>query len=345
MYKQLLPLLLLAFSVIANAQQPKIKPIKNKDLPPLNTDAVGVVVPDIEFFERPDYQGKSGYFMKMLNGKYKPPFPLTNCSFKVPRGKIVYIKTIFEFATETAYTNSERQINLNNVIGIRSDDKAGVIISFDAISTSIHNGDCRKLYGNIKIALQESAPDADSTMSTMLRGPVPGSGRRLALTSNERWTFIPWKYTDPASVPNTARPPYNEYVIDNAYEPTTPPSHPEWYDRSRSDPYVAYFTCGKRAIQEGRVKFHFTTDLATAHKTCGICDDFSSRVKMSAPAYQFLPLRNYYGAGELDTITVNHFVLGPYEAKGSRDGVAITATGGPTVKHFRVYYSMKLHQP
>ncbi|HEX2628453.1 MAG TPA: hypothetical protein VHM26_05570 [Chitinophagaceae bacterium] len=345
MYKQLLSLLLLMMAINSIAQQPKIKPITNKKLPPINTDAIGVVVTDIQLFERPDYQGKSGYFKKMNDGTYKAPFPLNDCSFRVPQGKIVYIKTIFEFASETAYARSEDKISLNNVIGIRSDDKVGVIISFDAISTSIHNGDCRKLYGNIKIALQESAPDADSTMSTMMRAPVPGSGRRLVLTSTERWTFVPWKYADPGSVPGTQRAPFNQYVIDNAYAPTTPPPHPEWNDRSRPDPYVAYFTCGKRAIQEGRVKFHFTTDLATAHKTCGICDDFSSRVKMSTPAYQFLPLRNYYGAGELDTTTVNHFVLGPYEAKGSRDGVAITATGGPTVKQFRVYYSMKLHQP
>lgn len=343
MYKQLLSFLLLILSLTGNAQQPKIKPVQNKNLPPLNTDALGVKVFDLQLFEQPDYQGKTGYFTKMTNGTYKAPFPLTNCSFKVPRGKIVYIKTMTEFPSEAAFTENERKANLTNVVGVRSDDLIGVIISFNGISTAIHNRDCRKVYGSIKIMLQENAPDADSTMSNMMRRAVPreGRGRRLVLTGNERWTFMPWKYANAAEVPSTQGPPFNKYILNSSPEPVAPP-HPQWNDIVYTDPYEAYFHCGKKALQEGRLKFHFTTDLGTAHKTCDLCDDFSASISMK-PAYEFLPLRNYYGPGELDTSPKN-FMLGPYEARGSRDGFAITATAG-TVKQFKVYYSMKLHQP
>jgi hypothetical protein len=341
MNKYIFLLLSVLLCTVAFAQIPKIKPVQNNTLPRLDGTIVGSLVTDIELFERPDYQGKSGYF-RMVNGKLVAPFPLTDCSFKVPRGKIVYIRTNFEFASETAFPKSENKINLQNTTGVRSDDRIGLFISLDGISTAIHNNDCKRVYGTIKIKVLEFAPATDSTQSTMLRGAAPGSDRlRTILRSEEQWTFIPWNYADASAMGSIPYSRYEQFILNNAPAPAAV-THPRHRDVVQADKTAAFFYCGKKALQEGRIKLHFTSDIASAHKTCDLCDDFSSRIKMRTPAYEMIPLRTYYGPGTIDT-TMKKIVLGPYRASGSRDGTAVTASAG-TIKDFRTYYSIKLYE-
>jgi hypothetical protein len=351
MHKRItLPLLLsLLIAVVSHSQQQLPKKIQKeingpklkKDQVPTIDSAIlnaGVAFTDITLFPQPDYAGKSGNF-KWVNGKLVAPFPLNNCSFRVARDRIVYVKTAFEFATETQYSRDQRQANLSGAIGVRSDEEIGLFISLDGISTAIHNNDCRKVYGTVKIMLLESAPDTDSTQSNAMRSAVPGSQRPLAMAGADKWTFTPWKYASAAAVPSNRN--YAAYILNNSPAPATA-NHPEWRDVANDDPKLGYFVCGKEALQQGRLQLHFTSDVASAHKTCDLCDDFSSKIKMRAPAYQSVRLSSYYGAGPLD-ITLKKFVLGPYDASGSRDGSAITATAG-TNKQFKVYYSMRTYE-
>jgi hypothetical protein len=100
---------------------------------------------------------------------------------------------------------------------------------------------------------------------------------------------------------------------------------------------IATFLIGKSALRDGRLRLWIKTDLISAHKSCGTCDDFSSKIKMENPGFETFPLQTTIYNGHSVTMGApRYFVAGPYQARGSRDGFAITATSG-TTKNFRVH--------
>jgi hypothetical protein len=325
---------LIACSSILYAQQPK----KNKAIPQLPASPAAPLVLDIKLFEQPNYQGRSGYF-SWVNGKLTAPFPLSNISFEVPRGKIVYIRRCFEFPSEEAYYRSQENISLLDICGLRSDEKSGIKVEFNGISTSIHNNDCKKVYGNIKVKLIELSPDRDSVQSLMQIGTNPhrnvGAGSRRNFVRTEGiFTFVPFLFASAGEIPETY---YRDHIYNNNPEPSI--IYPRGRHGGIEAPAAAFFVAGRKALQEGRVKLLVVSDLGSAHKTCNLCDDFSSKIKMKTPAYESIPINIFLpDKGRVDT-TGKKLVLGPYQARGSRDGSAITASAG-TIKDFKVYFKL-----
>lgn len=309
--------------------------IKTANLPVIN-NGIGTIVNDIEVFELPDYQGRSGYF-KLVNGKLVHPFPGSkNISFKVPRDKIVYIRTFFEFPSESVFTKSQTNTNLQNVTAIRSDDESGVYVEFNGISTAIHNNDCKKVYGNIKVKIIEVSPDGDEVQSYMPLGPIPGLPGRQVIRNTA--TFTPFSFANAGSITESY---YNNHIYNNDPEPNI--QYPRGRHEGIKAPATGYFVAGKNALREGRVKIWVSSDLASAHKTCNTCDDFSSRIKMKTPVNELVPVNIFIPGTTTVNTTGKLMMFGPYRAFGSRDGTAITATAG-TVKDFRVYFKLKFYE-
>jgi len=297
------------------------------NLPKINGE-IGIPVLDITLFELPNYEGRSGYF-KLVNGRLVAPFPTTHVSFKIPDGKIVYIKTSSaEFSDETVYVKSQKDVNLNSVTGIRSDTKSGVYVEFDGISTAIHNNDCKKVFGDIIVQVIEIAPDA-GIQTLMPTGPVPGlPGRQVIRITKE---FKPFSFANAASVPESFYRPYVFRYKDPGERYGLPA------------PADGYFIAGQNALREGRVKIVVTSKLGSAHKSCDLCDDFSSHIEMKTRVTDAVPL-NIFTPGTRNVNTTGlKLVFGPYQASGSRDGSAITATAG-TVKEFRAYFKLKFYE-
>jgi hypothetical protein len=263
-------LLLITISTLAVAQKFDSTKIK-RDLPKPLPGKLTRVVSDIKIFDQPNYKGNSGYFT-IVDGKLKAPFPVNNVSFNVPSGKIVYLKKCdTEFPYEEAYTTSQGKADLTKVCGIRTDDLSGFTVQFNGVSAIIHNNDCKRVFGDIKIKVFEHAP-GDGAQSFM----TCGAG--------------------------------------------------------------TYFR-GASALREGRVSIMVTSNLGSAHKTCDLCDDFTSNCRMSAPVTEAVPLNKPYTGGRIVDAGHNRVVLGPYHAHGSRDGSAITASAG-TDKDFRVHLTI-----
>ena len=304
--------------------------------PKINAE-IGVPVTEIEVFESPDYMGRSGYF-KIVNGKLVAPFLTAHNSFKVPRDKIVYIKTSSqEFSDEAVYVRSQRDISLSSVTGIRSDNKSGVYVEFEGISTAIHNNDCKKVFGDIIVQVIETAPGADGINVLMPLGPIPDVPGRQAIRNSKE--FKAFSFANAGSIPASY---YRPYIYNNNTEPVFRYKDPgERYGLPAPD--EAFFVAGANALREGRVKIVVTSKLGSAHKTCDLCDDFSSHIEMKTRKTDGVTL-NIFNAG---TTTVNttgtKLVFGPYQASGSRDGTAITATAG-TTKEFRAYFKLKFYE-
>ncbi len=337
MKKNLLLLLFLISVAILNAQiKIPVDIKKTQNTTPKITGEIGARVFDVTVFESPNFQGRSGYF-KWVNNKLIAPFPTEHISFKIPDGKIVYIKTSSqEFSSEKVFTKSQADVSLGDVTGIRSDNKTGVLVEFDGISTSIHNNDCKKVFGNITVQVVEVSPTRDSIRSSMPLGPVPGvTGRQVIRNSSD---FIPFKFADANSIPE---PYYRNYIYDNKTEPVFA------YNQGRNGgilpPATGYFIAGENALREGRVKIIVSSDLGSAHKSCDLCVDFSSNIRMKTRVTESVPLNIFYpGTNDVDT-TGKKLVFGPYQASGSKDGNGVTATA-VTTKQFRAYFKVKFYQ-
>jgi hypothetical protein len=323
MKKMLLSFILaISFGSILFAQ----KPISPQIQPPRSISTTLSFITDITVYEQPGYRGRSGNFM-MRDGRLEPPFPISNISFTVPAGKIVYIKKCDGFPSENAYTASQTGINLTGICGIRSDVLTTLTVQFNGISTIIHNNDCKRVFGNIKIKIIETSPDRDAAMSDMILSPTPYMGENS-------FTFLPFDNENANTSPRY-RYGYDNYVRN---ETGLRPSTIRVVSSPTVGNAVGNFKVGRNALRDGRVRIVVTSNLGSAHKTCDLCTDFSSNIRMRAPVTNDIPINRTYGDGRIIDATHNRLILGPYEASGLPEHT-IEASGG-IGKNFKVYLTL-----
>ncbi len=312
----------ITFSGILSAQKFDSSKINTKlPLPKPNGKLAKIegVIPELTVFEYPNYRGRSGNFRWAADGSLIPPFPVSSVSIAVATSKIMYIKNCSrDPATEAAYTTSQASINLSGICGIRSDDQSSISIVFNGFSTIIHNNDCKRFFGNIRIKVFETSPDGSGAMSYM---PMFYSEYRV-----DAFTYLVYRNSNANTNPSGLRG--RTYVFNASPVPEL-----------REEVTLGRFSAGANALREGRVSIMVTSDLGSAHKTCDLCDDFSSNVRMSTPITESIPLNKIYGGNKIVDAGHNKLVMGPYHAHGSRDGSAITASAG-TDKDFRVHFTV-----
>lgn len=308
-------------------------------VPQINSNIV--IAPEIRVFERPYYRGRSAPFIKNAQGKFEFPFPLKNVSFKVPNGMIVYIQRCFEFASENAYTSSQPNISLLDICGVRTDELEMVTVSLAGITSEIHTSDCMRVAGKIEATMLEVAPLEPGVVVVL-----PGKQVQWNNLNYYGYTlplFIISKIPSQISIGEPNYKERREKANNNPVPQLTEVRHNHsdslTLRRKRGFPNyspIAHFYVGKTALREGRIKLSIKTDLFSAHKTCDMCDDFSSNIKMDRPVVEQIPLKKNYDGGKIVDAAHPYIVSGPYTASGIRDGFAITATNG-TVKNFRVH--------
>jgi hypothetical protein len=316
-------MLVITFSSILFAQNKITNPQVLQPQQPADPVTLSIIS-DITVYEQPGYRGRSGNFM-MRGGRLESPFPVSNISFTVPVGKIVYIKKCDGFPSENAYTASQTAINLTGICGIRSDVLTTIAVQFNGISTIIHNNDCKRVFGNIKIKIIETSPDRDAAMSDMILSPTPYMGENS-------FTFLPFDNENANTSPRY-RYGYDNYVRnETGLRPSTVPI----VSSSTVGNAAGIFKAGRNALRDGRVRIVVTTNLGSAHKTCDLCTDFSSNIRMRAPVTEVLPIN--HSDGRIINATHNKLILGPYEASGLPEHT-IEASGG-IGKNFKVYLTL-----
>jgi hypothetical protein len=213
-----------------------------------------ITVPGFTLHENTAYRGRTAVFKLSPAGKIVAPFNLSDVSFVVAPGKIVYIKYCEnDLPYEVAYYASVSRINLTNICGIRSDDRHIFSITFNGISTEIHNNDCRRIFGNVIFKIFELAPDRTTESAVLCRTTPEFIGA-------DRFTFRPFNHPNSETVP-----PYNNYVHNRRANQI--PTIRTIMTNSRSGRQATgVFWVGSSAIREGRVKIIATSNLATAHK-------------------------------------------------------------------------------
>jgi len=317
----LITVLLIANHVFAQIN-PGIKKVVEKT-PNVTTALNGVKVADIQVDEFPAFTGRREN-PRLKDGKLVASFPLKNVSMTVPQGKIVYLKYCnVEFPYEMAYSESQANINLEGVCGVRSDESTVFTVNFNGISTAIHDNDCKKVFGKITIQVQEVSPSETDVMTHFK------CNTGIAFKGDNDYTFQPMNINKADSRKNISN-----YVFND--EPV-PSLSGNIISSSTAGEDMATFIVGKNAISQGRVKMIVTSNIAGAHKSCPTCDGYSSNIHMASPVTESIPLELNYPYHGLRTPQLgNAIVLGPYSAYGTPDGTSITAQGGFS-QNFRVH--------
>ena len=240
-------------------------------------------------------------------------------SFRVQAGYIAYLTNCNnDLQTEEIYRGEVNNYN-KKICNIRFAPISDAFVSFHGISTPIHNNDCRRVFGSIKVSMQERTNSGQMV-------PCPMSYRHGRGVPSGLFEAIIYQNANA----NTASF-QNQYVrnFDGRVIPTF--DQFTYLAAGSAEIAGATFIVSAAALRENRVFVTVTTMLGSAHKSNDLADDFSSNIRMLEPIIHRMGYHEFNGRNS----TV---VLGPYQASGSRDGSAITASGG-IYKQFRVHLS------
>lgn len=316
-------MLLIATISIAQKLNTKIKDVIGTNPNAVVTAITGISVTDFQVDEFPAFTGRREN-PRLKDGKLVASFPLKKVSISIPAGRIIYLKYCnVEFPYEMAVTESQANINLEGVCGVRSDESTTIKVNFNGISTAIHDNDCKKVFGKITIQVQENSATEADVMTNFKCSTNAG------FMGDNAFTFQPMKINKADS-----RKIISNYVFND--EPV-PSLGGNVITSSTAGENMATFIVGKNALSQGRVKMIVTSNIAGAHKSCSSCDGYSSNIHMAAPITETIPLEfNYPYHGLRIPQLGNAIVLGPYNAFGTPDGASITAQGGFS-QNFRLH--------
>ncbi len=309
----------LVSTTFSNAQ---ISKIINQEGTKTILKKITTTFPDAVFFEQPNYQGQSGN-ISFSAGVIKLPFlNKKHLSMQVPQGKIVYVKYCSEFPYEMVYSESVVDIDLTMVCGIRSDVRSGFNLDFNGFTTDIHNNDCKKMFGNVAVKVVETAPDGTSVFIPYNVG--------TALRTADKFTFNPFTRNKADSRVN-----FENFVFDKNQ---TPIINSIVKVKSDGGDDIAGYAVGESAIRDGRVKFVFTINIASAHKGGEAALDFCPNVHMERPVVKEIPINYMYDGNKLVNAQTPKIILGPFAASGSPDN-KVMASGG-IYKNFGVQFTV-----
>lgn len=276
----------------------------------------------IEIYSSPNFQGRvAKYAGPIDNFNYPLNFKHENLSLKVAPGYIAIIEfKDAEFPFKAAfygnYANFGSKYKGLTIKSIRIDKAKKVAVNLSGFSTQIHNNDCKRVFGSVKLTLSDdwygvvypniefqgrplSASDVNGYRNTgsdirMIVEPVP-----LFERSND-----------------FSRPNLFEVRAIN-YDGRTIPAIRSTAFTQNPLPVSRVFVVSERTYNADLITVVITSDLGTQHKNCDLCTDYSSSVKMKTPVTHQVKYKD----------AETYFYVGPFDLKGAPDR-DIAASGG-----------------
>lgn len=320
MKKTIYLFLALGFGVCSFAQT---KPaITKKVLPKPNTAALIANTAIVEVFENNGFHGKS---FKLFNNTdpLNLPFTPERISIKIAAGYIAYIKTACaEFPSENAYYGNvvTLEIPQREICGIRFAKAYPLNVSFNGISTNVHNNDCKKMYGTVKISVLVKNSEGQYVNSPRKNNRRPGYSLLYNVAKN----------TD-----NQNSRESNNFIFNNNPLPHLFATATLGGGRKEDVFYI-----DQQAIENDLVLIEVKSELGSAHKMSDLACDFNWDAKMAKEETFTINPKNLprtpAGGQSSELITI------PYDAYSGR-GSCPEATGGPgTLHQYRVHFTLGL---
>jgi hypothetical protein len=204
-------------------------------------------------------------------------------SFRVQPGYIVYLTNCNnDLQTEEIYRGEVNNYN-KKICNIRFAPISNAYVTFHGISTPIHNNDCKRVFGSIKVSVQERTSSGEMV-------PCPMSyhhGRGVNAGFYEATIY------QNANANTTSFQNQYLYNFDGRVIPTL--DQFTYLAAGRTEIAGATFIVSATALSENRVFVTVTTMLGSAHKSNDLASDFSSNVRMPAPIIQRIGYHEFNG--------------------------------------------------
>jgi len=285
------------------------------------------VRPDwIEIWNRPGLQGRMAKYAENIpNFTYPTTFAnKRDISLKVSPNNLAYIAFKDEFGQESIFVGEHPNFGRDHpqeiksirvVLGFRT------YVNFSGISTQIHNNDCKRAFGNIKVKVFERLANNELLTCPL----VEKNGNRLSSTAREAYDPVTLFYKSP----DHSAPGIVSHHVFN-YDGITRPEITSWARPTNQNPYVgARFMVSHQALRENRIIVEIESDLGFSHKSSDLATDYSSSVKMQRPEKRQVP---YTTAGTF-------FSVGDFTAQGNPDNNLGQASG----VRFSISKTLRVH--
>lgn len=249
----------------------------------------------VEIFEFPDFKGRSVRISETIPFKENLglPFVLSEFSLKVSAENML-VGLSGNCGSARGFKTVDRNMNRvrmeGTVCGLRISYRNGIRMKFNGFLTDLHNRDCMRMYGTVKIRLVDKAE--------------PGTIRAVYGTVDEsRMDYDGWVTV--FSREKTEVNPFplvfdiNRYAVDAFGSRSTPQNGKGRLAReplNEDKPYELFYL-DSLSFLEGTMKIQVKVNIGAHHKSCDLCTDYTDNVAMSGEQIVEYPVNTFRRGG------------------------------------------------
>lgn len=314
-------LTLICIGVNAQIDKQVVTPIGKRPLPSaLITLPTTTHIDRVEIYEEPNFGGRVAKYANVINPFTYPFANKRNVSLKVAPGHIAYITFDDEFKSTLICTGDYPtfgNVFRNNILSITIKSASVQNLSFSGFSLQIHNNDCKKMAGTVKVRLLEKLADG-----TYVPCPIINENGTAVSNFKNQATIFSKTGIENAEVNGMRDFVFNAGRAVPVISSTVASNKPAIKD---------VFMVSDYALQNGNIFVEVVPNLTVAHKSGDLADDYASNVKMLTIDSDLI---NYKNAG-------TYFSSKPFTAKGNPNDNHGRATGVEysIIKDIRIHFS------
>lgn len=293
-----------------------------------NEDSYNIIFverPWVQIFEQPNYQGKSEIIAlgnsrpllkefrgtlsyhgwEFVNDEVQQPnlglsFSTSGGSIKLGsdnfiatlmhnhRGRIIY--TLIDRNSPNIIVKDGENViaNAGDLAGITINIKGAMRLGLQNVLATIHNNDCRRMYGRVKVRL------VHKDMNGLVKAITGGIKR--GISDREGWVEL---YNSPKESSGSPSP-----LVRNKSDAALPP---QTYNYEDGKHQVLFYDDG--AFRTGRLFLQIKFNICTHHKGCDLCTDYTDQTCTGEKIdeIQFYDYRNYHANGHIGNLkTIDH---------------------------------------
>lgn len=274
----------------------------------------------VEIYEQPNFAGRVAKYAAVV-APFNYPFPnKRDISLKVAGGYVALIKFDDEFQSVLSLTGDQPNFGTvftSNILSITVKPAVTKTLFFSGISLEIHNNDCKKIQGTVKVKLVEKQADGSFiTCPVVNENGTPVSNYKYEVLMFSKRSL---EGREANGIRNFV------YGFDGRTVSTISSMV------SSNKPLIgATFMVSEYALTTGNVFVEVVPDLTVAHKSNDLADDYSDKVKMLGVNFDRVSYSNQ----------ATYFSTKAFLAKGNPNDSHGRATGVDysIIKHIRIHF-------
>jgi hypothetical protein len=253
------------------------KPILNPLIIPTTTNADRV-----EIYENPGLTGRVAKYSGNTANPFSYPFSnKRSISLKVASGYVAYIKFNTEFQETSLFSGDHPNFGrdfIYDILSIVVKRSTSPTLSFSGISYEIHNNDCKKVLGNIKVRILERLSDGTYTPCPIIN--ENGINVSVYKTTATVFSKTSFEGREVNGIRNFVFP----------FDGRTIPQISQPLQASRPGGIRLQCRTSQEAFQNGNIFVEVVPDLTLGHKSNDLADDYASNVKFRTPERDLIGL-------------------------------------------------------